>query len=70
MSSMQQLDRPDCPLEHKCDRCGHTADTVTTMFHVPSQQVKYRYLCHDCVLEVALFQVAMGYKPVNLEDVQ
>ena len=70
MSSVQQLDRPDCPLEHKCEKCDHTANTVVCMYHVPSKQVKYRYLCHECAVVVALFQVAMGNEPVNLEEIQ
>lgn len=70
MSSVQQLDRPDCPLEHKCEKCSDTADTVTCMYHVPSKQVKYRYLCHECYLASALFQIGMGFKPVNLEEIQ
>lgn len=69
MSSIK-LEDPDCPLKHKCEKCGDIADTVTCMYHVPSKQVKYRYLCHDCYLSTALFQIGMGFKPVNLEDVQ
>ena len=69
MSSVQ-FDRPDCPLEHKCEKCDDMADTVTAMYHVPSKQVKYRYLCHECYLASALFQISMGFKPVILEDVQ
>ena len=70
MSSVQQLDRPDCPLEHKCERCDHPADTVVCMYHLPTKQVKYRYLCFKCDLEVKLFQVGMGFTPVNLREVE
>lgn len=61
-------ERPDCPLTHKCEKCEAVADSVTCMYHVPSKSVKYRYLCHECMVAVHMFQMGLGLEPVSLEE--
>ena len=63
-------DKPDCPLDHKCEKCGATATTVLYMYHLPTGKAEYRYMCPSCCVAVHLFQIGLGLEPVTLEESQ
>ena len=63
-------DRPDCPLDHKCEKCGKMADTVVCMYHLPTKSLIYRYMCIKCHAATYYYHMIMGLSPIDLEEVE